>query len=296
MQRFATSISKSNYLFTLLLASLIGCSSPSSQQSDNAVSVSEAVEPAPVELRMYVFTVGDILVKDISQFSPGIDEGLSKQFTNSAYLIRHEKGDLIWDTGLPDGLSQNPEGNDAGNFVMKMPKTFISQLQEVGLDPSEVDYLGLSHLHGDHIGNANLFTAATLLLQEEEYAGLFEGEAVNPNVDSLKNNKAVKLIGDHDVFGDGTVIIKRAAGHTAGHQVLFVNLPETGPIVLSGDLYHFSKNRDQRGVPVFNFDKELTLQAMDSVEKFIAQENATLWIQHDYEQNQAIPHAPEFVK
>ena len=104
--------------------------------------------PAPVELKMYVFTVGDILVKDISQFSPGIDEGLSKQFTNSAYLIRHEKGDLIWDTGLPDGLNQNPDGNDAGNFVMKMPKTLSSQLQEIGLDPSEVDYLGLSHLMG----------------------------------------------------------------------------------------------------------------------------------------------------
>ncbi|MGI9541894.1 MAG: N-acyl homoserine lactonase family protein [Cyclobacteriaceae bacterium] len=296
MHNLITSIWKLSYLPTLLLTSLIACNSPTSQQADHETSIDEAIVPAASELKMYVFTVGDILVKDISQFSPGIDEGLSKQFTNSAYLIRHDKGDLIWDTGLPDGLSQNPDGNDAGNFVMKMPKTMSSQLEEVGLDPSDVDFLGLSHLHGDHIGNANLFTSATLLLQEEEYAGLFEGETVNPNLDSLKNNKVVKLKGDHDVFGDGTVVIKRAVGHTAGHQVLFVNLPETGPIVLSGDLYHFSKNRDQRGVPVFNFDKELSLQAMDSIEKFIAQENATLWIQHDYEQNQAIPHAPEYIK
>ena len=285
----------SSCVVTLLVATLIGCN-PKSPQSENKEDVVESIEQDQTELKLYVFTVGDILVKDISQFSPGIDEGQSKQFTNSAYLIRHEKRDLIWDTGLSDALNQSPAGNDAGNFVMKMPNTFISQLTEIGLDPSEVDYLGLSHLHGDHIGNANLFTSATLLLQEEEYTGLFEGEAVNPNVDSLKDNKVVKLSGDHDVFGDGRVVIKRAVGHTAGHQVLFVNLPRTGPVVLSGDLYHFTKNRDQRGVPVFNFDKELTLEAMDSIESFIAEENATLWIQHDYEQNQAIPHAPEHIE
>ena len=75
--------------------------------------------------------------------------------------------------------------------------------------------------------------------------------------------------GDHDVFGDGKVIIKRAIGHTAGHQMLFVDLPETGPVLLSGDLYHFAKNRENRGVPSFNWDKQQSLAAMDLMEQFL---------------------------
>lgn len=277
-------------LFSILIVTACGSVDNKKTAEETA---NETKEPT---LKLYIFDVGDILVKDISLFNPGVDEGQSKKLTNSAYLIRHKKGDLIWDTGLPDALAANPEGNDSEAFLMKMPVTLRSQLAEIGVSPEEIEYLALSHLHGDHIGNANLFTSATLLLQQEEYAGLFEGESIISSVDSLKNNEFIKLNGDHDVFGDGKVVIKRAPGHTAGHQVLYVNLAETGPIVLSGDLYHFKKNKEVRGVPAFNFDKEQTIQSMDAIEAFIKENNATLWIQHDLEQNQTIAHSPEFAK
>ena len=248
------------------------------------------------EVKIYVFTVGEILVKDISLFSPGIDEGQSKLLTNTAYLIRHPKGDLIWDTGLPDALAEDAEGNDTGQIVFKMPITLKSQLESIAVSPDEIEYLAVSHIHGDHIGNVNLFTSSILLFQQEDYDSLFNPEKHNPAVSSIRSNEVTKLNGDHDVFGDGSVVIKRAPGHTPGHQVLYVDLPETGPIVLSGDLYHFTKNRAQRGVPVFNYDKDLTLKTMDIIEAFLVSTNATLWIQHDAEQNATIPHAPDFVK
>ncbi len=100
--------------------------------------------------------------------------------------------------------------------------------------------------------------------------------------------------GDFDVFGDGTVVIKRAVGHTPGHQVLFLDLKETGPLVLSGDLYHFTSNRTHKRVPSFNFNKEQTLTAMDDIEKFVKEKGAQLWIQHDLEQNASIKHSPAF--
>lgn len=278
---------KVNLIVAVLITMLIAACGGSSSQT------TEAPEKAEATLQLYAFEVGDILVKDISLFNPGVDTGQSKQFTNSAYLIRHPKGDLMWDTGLPDALADMPEGEDSQYFVMKMPTTLSGQLEGIGVSPEEVDYIAVSHMHGDHTGNMNLFSSATVLLQTEEYAALFEGEEVNPNVDSLKNNVAIKLTGDHDVFGDGSVVIKRAIGHTPGHQVLYVDLPETGPIVLSGDLYHFEKNRELRGVPAFNFDKDLSLVAMDDIEAFLKEKGATLWIQHDKEQNQKIKHAPE---
>ncbi len=176
---------------------------------------------------------------------------------------------VIWDTGLPDALAGFPDGNDSEAFLMKMPVTLSSQLAEIGVKPEEVEYLALSHLHGDHTGNDNLIKKATVLLQKEEYPGLFEGETVNPALDSLKDNQSVKLDEDHNVFGDGSVIIKRAPGHTPGLQVLFLDLEETGPVLLSVDLYHFTKNREARGVPAFNTDKEQTFASMDAIEAFI---------------------------
>ncbi|MEO9869062.1 N-acyl homoserine lactonase family protein [Ekhidna sp.] len=286
---------KLNLLLSICIITLVSACGGSTNQSEES-SDPETEESSDPEIKLYVFEVGDILVKDISLFNPGVDTGQTKNFTNSAYLIRHPKGDLIWDTGLPDALAQAPDGNDSQAFLMKMPKTLSAQLEEINVSPTDIEFLAVSHLHGDHTGNMNLFTSATLLLQSEEYEGLFEGETVAPAVDSLRNNEFVKLTGDHDVFGDGSVVIKRAPGHTAGHQVLYVNLPETGPIVLSGDLYHFTKNRELRGVPAFNADKEQTLKSMDSVEAFLKEQSAVLWIQHDKEQNEGIAHSPEFHK
>lgn len=282
-------------MLCFLAIMFMACGGNSGSTETTEVTEQE-MEEIDGDLKIYAFNVGDILVKDISLFSPGIDSGMSKQFTNTAFLIRHPKGDLMWDTGLPDELSFVEAGNDNPNFTMKMPTMLRSQLDSLGVSIEEIEFLAFSHYHGDHIGNANLFTSSTLLLQQEEYDSLFNRSVTTPQTDSLVNNPYQKLTGDHDVFGDGTVVIKRAPGHTLGHQVLYVDLPVTGPIVISGDLYHFTKNRVQRGVPAFNVDKEATLKSMDDIEAFIEENNATLWIQHDVEQMATIPHSPEYVK
>ncbi|PIQ48236.1 MAG: hypothetical protein COW03_11320 [Cytophagales bacterium CG12_big_fil_rev_8_21_14_0_65_40_12] len=285
-------MNKINFKPILALATAIIISSCGGAKTSNT----ETAQVEKTAIQVYAFNVGDILVKDISLFNPGVDVGQSMQFSNTAYLIRHPKGDLIWDTGLPDGLNQMADGSDSESFLMKMPVTLASQLEAIGVAPSEVEFLAVSHLHGDHIGNVNMFTNATVILQKEEYDALFNGETPVAEVADLKSNPSVQLAGDHDVFGDGSVVIKRAPGHTPGHQVLFLDLVETGPVVLSGDLYHFAKNREFRGVPAFNTSKEASLASMDSIEAFIKEKNATLWIQHDFKQQETIPHAPEVIK
>ena len=98
---------------------------------------------------------------------------------------------------------------------------------------------------------------------------------------SIKTRPTQVLGGDHDVFGDGTVRIIAAEGHTPGHQVLFVDLEDTGPVMLSGDLYHFQYSRANRVVPLFNVDAEQTLQSMAKVEALVAETGADFWLQHD---------------
>ena len=262
---------------------------------------SDKSTPVPKSaLHVYVFNCGQIEVLDISVFQPGIDKGKHKTLTDSCYLVVHPKGTLMWDAGLPDALSQKPEGMTFMNtFVMHMPVTLVSQLKEIGYAPESIDKLGISHFHGDHVGNVGLFPKSQLLIQKEEYAAAFGAEPGKFGFDpasyaSLKSNPVMPLEGDYDVFGDGTVVIKRMVGHTPGHQALYLKLPKSGNILLSGDLTHYTDNWEHKRVPSFNFNKEQSIKSMEDTAKFLKENNAVLWIQHDLEQNAGIKHAPAY--
>jgi N-acyl homoserine lactone hydrolase len=250
--------------------------------------------------RVYVFDCGTIDVADISLFSPGVDVGKKKVLTDACYLIVHPKGTLMWDTGLSDELAALPDGKKFGeNFHMHLKKPLAAQMKEAGYAPEAVNFMALSHMHFDHIGNVGLFPKATLLMQKEEYASAFGPDAAKfgndpKNYPTLGANPNQQLSGDHDVFGDGSVVIKRALGHTPGHQVLFVKLKKSGNILLSGDMAHFTKNWEHRRVPSFNADKEASVTTMNTMADFMKANKATLWIQHDLEQNAHIAHAPKY--
>jgi N-acyl homoserine lactone hydrolase len=255
---------------------------------------------APTSPRLYAFNCGTIEVSDISIFSPGVDVGKKKTLTDSCYLIVHPKGALMWDTGLSDEIAGMPGGKKLSEkFHGSLNKTLAAQLKDAGFTPDAVTHLGLSHMHFDHTGNVGLFPKATLLMQKEELAAAFGPDAAKfgndaKNYPTLGSNPKQELAGDHDVFGDGTVVIKAAKGHTPGHQALFVKLKKTGNVLLSGDLAHFTKNWDNRRVPSFNFDKDMSVKAMNDMAAFIKENKAQFWIQHDLEQNRKIKHAPKY--
>lgn len=253
-----------------------------------------------VPLKLYIFNCGHIKARDLSLLNPLIGKGVQKDLANPCYLIQHPKGTLFWDAGLADQLIENKKGSDVlnGAFNMSVSKTLRSQLAEIDLDPAKIDFLAFSHLHNDHTGNAGLFRNSTWLMQEAEYNMAF-GESAkdfgyHPQDYLNSSGKTItKLRGNYDVFGDGTVVIISTPGHSLGHQSLFIDLPKTGPIVLSGDLYHFKENRDNYGIPVWNSKKE-TIHSFVLVDTLLAKTKASLWIQHDKEQFDTLRHAPLF--
>jgi len=259
-------------------------------------------EPPPAQgLTLFVFDCGSVDIKDISVFSPGYDVGQSRTLVVPCYLVKHPRGLLFWDAGLSDSLAPTPpEGVPFGsNMRLHVRKTLAKQLEELQVSPAEIRFVAFSHMHFDHVGNANLFTSSILLIQEAEYRAAFGSEAersVSSEVAALyaklKDNETQQLKGDHDVFGDGSVMLLAAPGHTPGHQVLFLKLPKRGAVVLSGDLYHFAKNRERRLLPSFNFDRDLSYNSIDTIEAFLVRSGASLWIQHDPEQYARIPRAP----
>ncbi|MBI3374667.1 MAG: N-acyl homoserine lactonase family protein [Betaproteobacteria bacterium] len=253
--------------------------------------------------RMYVINCGENRTNDLSRWTPGLNEGKAWVFSNHCYLIQHARGWMLWDTGISDLVAASPNGVTTANGLInaRMPKPLSESLRELGVAPGAIKYLAMSHLHADHCGNANLFTAATLYMQENEYNAAFGPEPqkfnfVASNFEKLRASPAVKLKGDHDVFGDGSVVIKSAPGHTLGHQTLLVRLPKAGPVLLSGDMAHLQDNWEQQRVPSMNFNKDQSTQSMQSMRAFIAQTGAQLWINHDMAQSSRIPKAPAYVE
>jgi len=197
---------------------------------------------------------------------------------------------MVWDAGLNDAIASEKDGVEFydGVFNLSVKKTMLSQLEEVGVKPAQVTYFAPSHLHVDHSGNANYFADSTLLMQQAEYQVAFSKDAANygfdiNNYSALKDAKRIPLQGDHDVFGDGSAIILSTPGHSPGHQSLYLKLPETGPVILSGDLYHFHKNRQEYGIPVWN-DKKSTISSFAKIDNILDKTAAKLWIQHDPEE------------
>lgn len=250
-----------------------------------------------------IFDCGQITSPDRSLWSPGVDEGVFHEMAASCYLIRHDDGLMMWDTGISDAVADLPEGLSVagGKMHQRVTNTLASQMAAIGVAPADIGHLAMSHSHPDHTGNANRFTAATVYMQQAEYDAAFGPDPgkyfFRPDTyEGLADSPFVLLDGSHDVFGDGSVVIHAAPGHTPGHQVLYVALPESGPILLSGDLWHFRSNYENSRVPGFNFDRALTLESMARIKALMAETGATLWIQHDKAQNASLPHAPQAVR
>ncbi|MGE0736796.1 MAG: N-acyl homoserine lactonase family protein [Alphaproteobacteria bacterium] len=244
--------------------------------------------------KLYILNCGEGVAGDISRWSPGVNVGKSMDFVDNCYLIKHAQGWMIWDTGITDAIAAMPEGQKPADPRMthwRRPKTLIAELATLGLKPADIKYLAVSHTHPDHAGNVNLFPQSMLLVQKAEY----EWPTPLGTIGRFKPEHPVtKLEGDHDVFGDGSVVIIATPGHTPGHQSLLVRLPKTGALVLSGDAVHFRSNWDNRGVPANNVDKDKSLASMQRIADILAKEKGTLWINHDKAQRDTLKMSPAF--
>lgn len=266
----------------------------------------QARKPAPPKtLRLYVLDCGKITVAngDSMGFKPG--ELSTANMVTPCFLIVHPKGTLMWDTGeIPDSAFANGVSPATqGAFTVDRP--LLPQLAAIGYTPADVTYLALSHYHGDHVANANAFAGSTWIVQKGDYDAIFAlrpanqprlGAVADPSFfTALAKSKTMVLNGeDHDVFGDGTVVIKFTPGHTPGHQSLFLKLAKTGPILLSGDLYHYHEEIAYKRIPSFDFDKEQTAKSRAMIDEFLKKNHATLWIQHDYNSGIKRRIAPEY--
>jgi len=248
---------------------------------------------APKSVRLYILDCGKITGVGAAAFGFKDGELATTEMFTPCFLVAHPKGTLMWDTGqIPDAIVKE-DGSPTKQGVFTVTKRLLPQLAALGYTPADITYLGLSHYHGDHVANANAFARSNWLVQEAERTAMFtppqaDSKAKGSNAPNLaffgqlEHSKTTLIENrDHDVFGDGSVVIKFSPGHTPGHQSLYLKLKNTGPVLLSGDLYHYPEELSMKRIPTFESDQQQTAKSRESIEAFVKKNKAQLWIQHD---------------
>jgi N-acyl homoserine lactone hydrolase len=265
------------------------------------LSVGAQNRPRVTTPRLYIFDAGGISGLDPKLFNFTREEIKQPDFTNVAYLIVHPKGTVMFEAGgIPD-REFPANGAPVKEGVMTASKPLLPQLAAAGYRPEDITYLVMSHYHSDHTANANAFAKSEWIVQKAERDYMFQEKPagiIRPEHYSALRNAKTRILDNEnlDIFGDGTVVVMPAPGHTPGHQVLVVKLAKTGPVMLSGDLYHYPEEITTGRVPTFEFSAEQSAATRKRLATFLKQTGTQLWIEHDIATHAKYPKAPAFLE
>ena len=249
-------------------------------------------------IKLYTIDCGSYDVADMESLSStGEYDGQKLQMANPCFLIRHPKGDLLWETGHVDSLADKINGEVVGVWHAKLKTKLVVQLAQLNIKPQDIEYLSLSHVHPDHAGNANKFDSSTFIVNELEHKYMFSEPAISyfgEFYSALDKAKTISFSDEYDVFDDGSIVIKSMPGHTPGSSVLLVRLNKAGNILLTGDLYIHAQGRKLNTVLQYNV-KAVTLDSRIKFEELAKKENARVIIQHDKQEFERLPVFPKYL-
>ena len=246
--------------------------------------------------RIFAFTCGRV-----TGAANGFLEGETGSLTVPvpAYLIEHEQGRVVFDTGLNVALRQDKArllGPTDKDWEIDFPEglDIASHLARLGLKPSDIRYVVNSHLHYDHCGGNGFFPDATLIIHAREWRA-----AHRPNTQAagiynpldFDHMKSVREIDSElDLFGDGSVVVFPTTGHTPGHQSMRVKTAER-TIILAADCCYLKRTLDTGHLPASRYNTE-QMQASLALLRRLRGEGAYIVFGHDTEFWETVPKAP----
>ena len=282
-------------LFATVALSACRVSDAGNEAAANSNAAASATPAATVTLAR--LDCGHADFKDMNGFfsdRPGVYPPGPGKVVDSCYFIQHGDQQMIWDTGLPLATLKQPM--EQGGMTAALSTSLADQLAKGGVKPGDIDIVGISHMHGDHTGQAAQFPQAELIIGRADYD---QSAGKNDPFGPWRQGKGGKLtlvVGDKlDIFRDGSVVALHLPGHTPDHLALLVNLA-SGPVLLTGDLYHTTISREKRSLPGFNTSRPETLASMDKFEALAKQTGAKVVIQHEPNDVAKVPAFPNAAK
>jgi len=245
---------------------------------------------------VYPMKCGTLLL-EADYATPGHNEGMAAQVAVGMFLIEHTKGLILVDTGNHPRVAEDAAaywGKDITEYLqpqMDAEHAVDRQLERLGYKPSDINYVILTHLHLDHAGGMTLFPDATFFIQKDE---LLAAMWPDPSFDAghyeikdfaaTRKFKIVKLDGDHDLFGDGSVKLIKTGGHSLGHQMVMLQLSEFGPTLLAGDACFMPEQIELVTTPGYPIpEPEKALQVVKDIRRLV--ENDEIYVVYSHPTN-----------
>jgi glyoxylase-like metal-dependent hydrolase (beta-lactamase superfamily II) len=286
---------------TVLAAACSPTNSAAQNESSAAANATAPAEQKPVDLLSPASGTTSIVridcgSVDVADFTKVFSDREAyphghRHLASSCYLVTHNGQRLLWDTGLDAALKGKKQDIGDG-LTVSVKMTVPEQLAVLGLKPADVNMVGISHNHADHVGQLPEFVGKPLLVGKPDFDAA-AGKKDDPFVAWRAPGKPITpLVGDYDVFGDGNVLALFLPGHTPGHYGLLVKL-KSGPVLISGDTVHAREAYKLQAVPTFNTDRNQSLQSMERMEKIAKDTGAKIVIQHDDRDIALLPPFPK---
>jgi glyoxylase-like metal-dependent hydrolase (beta-lactamase superfamily II) len=253
-----------------------------------------------MDVRLFAITCG-WLTGPLGSFLEG--ENGSIRVPVPAYLIDHPRGKVLFDTGLHREAGSDPAGRlgvAARIFTVHLSpgEELAARLASIDCDPSAIRWLINSHLHFDHTGGNAQVPNATVVVQRAEWAAGRDPDQIAANAYNPRDydlgQELLLADGEHDLFGDGSVVCVPTPGHTPGHQSLRVRTA-AGDVVLTADSCYLRRTLEESRLPAFFHDREESLRSLERLRALQAA-GARLVFGHDPEDWASVPQAPAEIR
>lgn len=209
--------------------------------------------------------------------------------TTYCVLVETPEGRLLWDTSCPRDWETRWEPTGLDEYFpydqVTEEQYLDSQFSALGLSPSEIDFLVMSHLHFDHAGNVKMFAGGGTKLicndKEKQFAygfeGLFTGAHLKTDYEGVEFET---VSGDTEILPGVTLI--EAPGHTPGTMAMKVDLPETGSMIFTSDAVYMGDSYGPPPVPaaIVN-DLSAWYASVEKIRGIAESCNATVVFGHD---------------